>query len=71
VDRVAHNVEVNPYKVDKLFWLVGSGHFYDDPLGRPCRRHRAARKGVHHRGPARTGASRERDGLGLAPRMLR
>ena len=31
VDRVAHNVEVNPYKVDKLFWLVGSGHFYDDP----------------------------------------
>jgi hypothetical protein len=31
VDRVAHNVGVSPYNVDKLFWLVGSGRFYDDP----------------------------------------
>ena len=31
VARVARNVGVTPYKVDKLFWLVGSGYFYDDP----------------------------------------
>ncbi len=28
--RVAHNSGVSPYNVDKLFWLVGSGNFYDD-----------------------------------------
>jgi hypothetical protein len=69
VDRIAHNVEVSLYNVDKLFWLVGSGHFYDGPLGKSCRRHRAARKGVHRRSPAKTGANRERDGPSLAPRM--
>ncbi len=31
VARVARNVGVTPYNADKLFWLVGSGHFYDDP----------------------------------------
>lgn len=31
VARVAHNVERMPYAVDKLFWLIGSGFFYDDP----------------------------------------
>jgi hypothetical protein len=31
VARVARNVGVTPYNVDKLFWLVGSGYFYDDP----------------------------------------
>jgi hypothetical protein len=31
VARVARNVGVTPYNVDKLFWLVGSGNFYDDP----------------------------------------
>jgi hypothetical protein len=31
VARVARNVDVTPYDVDKLFWLMGSGHFYDDP----------------------------------------
>ena len=31
VARVAHNAGATPYNVDKLFWLVGSGHFYDDP----------------------------------------
>jgi hypothetical protein len=42
VARVARNVGVTPYNVDKLFWLVGSGYFYDDPhignkgrIGRP------------------------------------
>ncbi len=29
--RVAQNAGVTPYNVDKLFWLVGSGHFYKDP----------------------------------------
>jgi hypothetical protein len=29
--RVAHNVGVTPYNVDKLFWLIGSGYFYADP----------------------------------------
>jgi hypothetical protein len=31
VARVARNAGVTPYNVDKLFWLVGSGYFYDDP----------------------------------------
>jgi hypothetical protein len=25
------NAGVTPYNVDKLFWLIGSGYFYDDP----------------------------------------
>jgi hypothetical protein len=29
--RIAHNVRKAPYAVDKLFWLIGSGKFYDDP----------------------------------------
>ncbi len=31
VVRVANNASVTPYNVDKLFWLIGSGNFYDDP----------------------------------------
>ena len=31
VARVAQNAGVTPYNVDKLFWLIGSGYFYDDP----------------------------------------
>jgi hypothetical protein len=31
VARVARNAGVTPYNADKLFWLVGSGNFYDDP----------------------------------------
>jgi len=30
VARVASNVGVTPYNVDKLFWLVGSGYFYEN-----------------------------------------
>ena len=30
VARVARNVGVTPYNVDKLFWLIGSGNFYED-----------------------------------------
>jgi hypothetical protein len=30
VVRVARNVGVTPYNADKLFWLIGSGYFYDD-----------------------------------------
>jgi thermostable 8-oxoguanine DNA glycosylase len=30
VVRVAKNAQVTPYNVDKLFWLIGSGDFYDD-----------------------------------------
>ncbi len=30
VVRVAKNAEVTPYNADKLFWLIGSGYFYDD-----------------------------------------
>ena len=38
VARVAANAGVTPYDVDKLFWLVGSGYFYDDPhVGRQGR----------------------------------
>jgi len=28
--RIAKNVRKTPYNVDKLFWLIGSGYFYDD-----------------------------------------
>lgn len=28
--RVAKNADVTPYSVDKLFWLIGSGYFYND-----------------------------------------
>ncbi len=28
--RVAGNVHATPYNVDKLFWLMGSGDFYED-----------------------------------------
>ena len=31
VTRVAGNVRVTPYTVDRLFWLIGSGYFYADP----------------------------------------
>jgi hypothetical protein len=27
----ARHVDVTTYDVDKLFWLMGSGYFYDDP----------------------------------------
>jgi hypothetical protein len=30
--RVARNVGVPPYNVDHLFWLVGSGNFYQDGI---------------------------------------
>lgn len=30
VVRVARNANVTPYDADKLFWLIGSGHFFDD-----------------------------------------
>jgi hypothetical protein len=29
--RVAWNAGVSPYNADKVFWLIGSGYFYDDP----------------------------------------
>jgi thermostable 8-oxoguanine DNA glycosylase len=28
--RIARNVQITPYNVDKLFWLIGTGNFYDD-----------------------------------------
>jgi hypothetical protein len=31
VGRLARNTGVTPYNADKLFWLVGSGYFYEDP----------------------------------------
>jgi hypothetical protein len=31
VARVARYSSVTAYNVDKLFWLIGSGHFYDKP----------------------------------------
>jgi hypothetical protein len=31
VAEVASNSGVTPYNVDKLFWLIGSWNFYDDP----------------------------------------
>lgn len=29
--RIADHVGQTPYAVDKIFWLIGSGYFYDDP----------------------------------------
>jgi hypothetical protein len=31
VARVARNAGATPYNVDKLFWLIGSGYFHEDP----------------------------------------
>jgi hypothetical protein len=31
VARVARYSSVTAYNVDKPFWLIGSGHFYDKP----------------------------------------
>jgi len=28
--RVASNSNVSPYNADKVFWLIGSGNFYED-----------------------------------------
>lgn len=28
--RLADNANVSPYNADKVFWLIGSGYFYDD-----------------------------------------
>ncbi len=28
IERIAENVGVTPYNVDKVFWLIGSGNFY-------------------------------------------
>jgi hypothetical protein len=30
VVRLANNAGVSPYNADKIFWLIGSGYFYDD-----------------------------------------
>jgi len=30
VVRLANNANVDPYNADKMFWLIGSGFFYDD-----------------------------------------
>jgi hypothetical protein len=30
VVRVANHAKVTPYNADKLFWLIGSGYFYED-----------------------------------------
>jgi hypothetical protein len=32
---MASNVGVTPYNVNKLFWLIGSGYFYGNPLNNP------------------------------------
>lgn len=29
--RLAGHANVSPYNADKVFWLIGSGYFYDDP----------------------------------------
>jgi hypothetical protein len=31
VARVARHADVTAYNFDKLFWLIGSGYFYDNP----------------------------------------
>lgn len=38
--RVARNVGVTPYNVDKLFWLIGSGNFYLDGVNTGRNRNR-------------------------------
>jgi thermostable 8-oxoguanine DNA glycosylase len=29
--RLANNAKVSPYNADKVFWLIGSGNFYNHP----------------------------------------
>ena len=31
ISRIADAAEVSAYAVDKLFWLIGSGRFYNHP----------------------------------------
>ena len=31
VAMVARHADVTAYNVDKMFWLIGSGYFYDNP----------------------------------------
>ena len=38
--RVANHAGVTPYAADKLFWLIGSGRFYDNPEIENIGRHR-------------------------------
>ena len=38
--RVAEHAKVTPYAADKLFWLIGSGKFYDNPEIGNIGRHR-------------------------------
>ncbi len=62
VARVARNVGVTPYNIDKLFWLIGSGYFYEDPHignngrigGRKKRFIEVARSKLGHMGYAET-----------------
>jgi hypothetical protein len=37
--RVAKNASATPYATDKVFWLIGTGKFYDDPLIGPIDSH--------------------------------
>jgi hypothetical protein len=56
VARVARNVGVTPYNVDKVFWLIGSGYFYED----------------HHIGNNGRIGSRKKEFIGMAqPRLER
>lgn len=53
--RVAKHAGVTPYAADKLFWLIGSGNFYDDPAIGKIGRHRedfvgSARKHLRKKG---------------------
>jgi len=38
VIRFSETINEIPYRVDKMFWLVGSGNFYDDRIKIPTRR---------------------------------
>jgi hypothetical protein len=38
VIRFSETINEIPYRVDKMFWLVGSGNFYDDEIRIPTRR---------------------------------
>ena len=31
ITRISENLKLSAYNVDKMFWLIGSGYFYEHP----------------------------------------
>lgn len=53
ITRIAENTDLSSYNVDKLFWLIGSGYFYNHPhIGNEGRVGRMKESFIEHIGAA-------------------